>query len=128
MSIGPVVDDRAAREKARLESNTGPGRKQAARAKNAPPISLVTDATADLRAPIFLIAASPIIIRQGYFKRLRFDLPFLLPASTLCLHPIHPRSGQKALPFNTSGQAAGTATRTCELLYSYTRLMVHVRY
>lgn len=65
------VDDRAAREKARLDTNTGPGRKQPARAKKAPPISLVTDATADLPAPIFLIAASPIIIRQGYFKRLR---------------------------------------------------------
>lgn len=71
------VDDRAAREKARLDSNTGPGRKQSACAKKAPPIPLVTDATADLPAPIFLIAASPIVIRQGYFKRLR--LIYLFP-------------------------------------------------
>lgn len=35
------------------------------------PIPLVTDATADLPAPIFLIAASPIVIRQVYFKRPR---------------------------------------------------------
>lgn len=45
--------------------------------KKAPPIPLVTDATADLPAPIFLIAASPIVIRQGYFKRLR--LIYLFP-------------------------------------------------
>ena len=41
------------------------------RVPKAPPIPLVTDATADLPAPIFLIAASPIVIRQGYFKRPR---------------------------------------------------------
>lgn len=90
------VDDRAAREKARLDSNTGLGRKQSACAKKAPPIPLVTDATADLPAPIFLIAASPIVIRQGYFKRLR--LIYLFPTS---FDPVSsttpPTPGQSAL-------------------------------
>lgn len=100
-------------------SNTGPGRKQPARAKKAPPISLVTNATADLPAPIFLIAASPIIIRQDYFKRLRFDLPFLLPASTLYLSSFSFNVWPKGAPIHSGRQARDSLTCTHALAQTY---------
>lgn len=91
-------------------------------AKQAPPIPLVTDATADLPAPIFLIAASPIVIRQGYFKRLRLIYLFLYQ-----LRPCILNHSSNTWPECSRTQLADRQDRRTCILLLY-RSIVHARY